>query len=154
MHVGALVLERVDAQVQPGRRVQALHQRPETIAKLRLERIDQPLRQVVAVQFHQVFGLDLAAALKPILFLLCQRAQQKVALGSKAQNGQPALQRPAAGLGQVGEQRLFAQHGVNGFGNSGAFTRAQALLTKMPRDHHVGGMIEFENLLEKLGTTV
>ena len=40
------------------------------------------------------------------------------------------------------------------YGHGGALARAQALLTEMARDHHVGGVIEFENLLEKLGTTV
>ena len=54
----------------------------------------------------------------------------------------------------VGIEILFAQDAVNRLGHGRAFARAETLLAKMARHHHVGGVFKSEDLLEKRGTTV
>ncbi len=154
LDLGPLVLERVDAQVQAGRRIQAFNQGPEVVTELGFQRLNQPGRQIVPVQLHQVLRLDLVAAGQPVLLLIVEGAQQEIALCSKPQNSQAPLGRATAVLGQIGIKIFLAQHGVNRFGHGGPLARAQALLTEMARHHHVGGVVETENLLEENGTAV
>ena len=154
LHFGAFVLQGVDAQVQTRRRIEAFDQGPEVITKLRLQRVNQPLRQVVAVQLQQIRRFDLVATRQPIFFRLGKRTQQELALRGKAQNRQPPLGWPAAVLGKIGVEVFLAQDTVHRFGQGGPLAGAEALLTKITRYHHVGGVFKFKNLLEKLGTTV
>ena len=154
LHLGPLLFQGVDAQVQPGRRIEAFDQRPEVVTELRLQRLDQPLRQIVAMQFHQIRRFDQIAARQPVFLRLRQRTQQKIALGGKTQNCQATLQRAAAVLGEVGVEVFFAQDTIDGFSQRGPLPGTEALLAKIARHHHVRGMVKFENLLKKLGTTV
>ena len=47
-------LQYIDPQIQPCRGIETFHQRPEVVTQLSLQRLYQPLRQVMAVQLHQV----------------------------------------------------------------------------------------------------
>jgi hypothetical protein len=155
LNVAAFGLEGVDAQVQSGAMVEAVHQRPELGTQLVLERLHQPLGQVVAVPLHQVVGLDLIALGQPFFFLLGQRALEEVARAVKAENGQPALFRAAARGGEVVEQQFLAQHRVDGFGQCGALARPQpAVVAKKARHDGVGGVVEFEGEPDEFGTDV
>ena len=118
------------------------------MTELRFERFDQPVGQVVAVQFHQVFGFDLIAAFEPVDFLIRQGRHQKLAVGSKAKNRQSPLRRTVAMLSQVGKEVFLAQHRVNGFSQRGTLTRAEPELAEILRQHHVGGLVKFKNVLE------
>jgi hypothetical protein len=68
LHVWALGLQGVDAQVQARQRIEAVGQGVKLSAHLGLQGLHQPLRQVVAVQVHEVVGPDLVAALQPFFF--------------------------------------------------------------------------------------
>ena len=123
---GVGVALRVDAQVQPGAQVQALNQGPELGAQLLLERLHQPLGQVVAVALHQIGDLDVLALVQPVLFLVRQRTAQKIAWAVKAQNRQAPLLGTTARWCKVIEQLLLAQHGVDRFSHRGALAWPQA----------------------------
>ena len=58
LHLVALELQVVDAQVQRRRAVERLGQRPEVVAELRLQRLDEPLGQVVAQLLGQRAAVD------------------------------------------------------------------------------------------------
>ena len=57
-------------------------------------------------------------------------------------------------LGQIGVEVFLAQHAVNGFGKCRALARAQAKLAEIFRQHHVGGLVKFEYVLEEVRATV
>ena len=142
LHVGALVLEGVDTQIQRCALRQAFHQRPEAVAQLVLEGFDQPFGQVVAMALHQVVHRDRIALVEPFLFLLGQGALEKIArtmlsacagasglcveVMRKPQDGQTTLFGARTRGGHVIEQQLFAQHGVDRFRQRGALARPQA----------------------------
>ena len=57
-------------------------------------------------------------------------------------------------LGQVGVKVFLAKHAVNGFSQRGTLPRPEAKLAEILRQHHVGGLVKFENVLEKIRATV
>ena len=143
LDVGALGVERIHPQVEPGALVQALDQRPESVAGLLLERLHQPVGQIVAMALHQVGHMDLFTLVKPVLFLFAQCAAQKVSRPVEAQNRQPALLGAAARRRAVVKQELLAQHRVDRLGQRRAFARSQAaVVAEEARNDGVGGMIE------------
>ena len=83
------------------------------------------------MQFHQIRRLHLVAAGQPVLFLLGQRAVQKIARGGETQNGQTPFLRAAAMLGQVTVEIFFAQYAINRFSHGGPLTGAQAHVAKI-----------------------
>ena len=91
MHIGALGLEIIDAQIQARAPIKLLDQRPKLLAQLVFEGLNQPLGQVVAVALHQVGGVDFFAGVEPGFFLVAQGAAQKIAGAIKPQNRQAAL---------------------------------------------------------------
>ncbi|MNV46228.1 hypothetical protein D3C71_1380520 [compost metagenome] len=126
LHVGTLVLEGIDAQIQRGALRQAFHQWPEAVAQLVLEGLHQPFGQVVTVALHQVIDRDRIALVQPVLFLVGQCALEEVARAVKPQDGQTALLGSRARGRHVVEQELLAQHGVDRFGQGGPLAGAQA----------------------------
>ena len=61
----------------------------------------------------------------------------------------------AAAAGQGLKAQLVAQHGVGGFGQRGAFARAQAaVLPKKARDHAVGWVLKQQHLLHQGGAGI
>ena len=111
--------EIIDPQVQPRTGVQTLHQGPKTCAELRLQRLHQPLRQVVAVPLHQILRVDLLAGVQPIFFLVGERTAQKIAWAIKTQYRQTPLFGTTARRCQMVEQQFFAQHRVRGLCQGG-----------------------------------
>ena len=135
--------------------VQAVHQRPEFVLELLAQRLHQPLRQVVAVALHQVFHLDLVALVQPVFLVVGQRTFEEITRAVKAQNRQAALFGAAARGCKVVEQQLLAQDGVNGFGQCGAFARAQTLVVaEKTRHNRIGGVFELEGEPDEFGTGV
>ena len=133
----------------------ALYQRPKACAQLVLEGLHQPFGQVVAVPLHQVIGLDGVALFEPVLFLIGQAAQQKVARAMEPQNGQAALFGAGTRRGHVVKQQLFAQHVVNRLGQRGALAGAKApVVAEKPRDHGVGGVFKGEGEPDEFGTGI
>ena len=155
MHVRALGVERIDAQVQTGALIQAFGQLPEFIAQLVFERLHQPLRQIVAVTFHQIRDIDFFALVKPVFFLVGQRAAQKIARTIKPQNRQSPLFGAAAGRCEMIKQQFFAQNSIDRAGQGGALARPQTpVIAEKLRHDGVGGMVEFEREPNQFGTDV
>jgi hypothetical protein len=107
LHLCPLGLQALTRRSSGALLAQAFHQRPELVAQLVLERLHQPLGQVVAVALHQVGHLDAVTLVQPVLFLVGQGAAQEVTRAVKAQDRQAALLGAAAGRGQVVEQQLL-----------------------------------------------
>jgi hypothetical protein len=172
--IGALVVEGVDAQIERSGLLHALGQSPELITDLRLERLDQPLGQVVAVRLHQLFGLDAVAGSQPFEFLGRQRGlDEGLAVlaflvldlafllgllaqdGGKAEDGQTALACAAARMRQAFKQQLFAQHGVSGFSQGGAFARAEVTVFAEEIGHHgIGRVFKCQGALDEFRASV
>jgi len=107
------------------------------------------------VALHQVGRVDGVALVKPVLFLLGQRALQKVTWAMKAQDGQAPLLGARTRWREVVEQELFAQHGVHRFCQGGALARAQAAVVAKKAGHHgVGRVFKREGQPHQLGTGV
>ena len=149
-HGFALFLLAVDAQIQGCGLVQAGDQGVKALAHLGLERLRQPLGQVVAVLGQPVGRVHGVALGEPGFFGLGDGAEQKVALGRKTQDGQAAPARAAARTGQGLELQALAQGGVNGVGQGGAFARAEGtVFAEKPGHHGVGRVVKLEHLLDQ-----
>ena len=145
-------LQGIDAQIERCQRQQAGGQRIELVAHLGAQRLDQPGRQVVHMLGAQVLRRDRMAGFQPGLFLRAERGAKKIARTVKAQNGQPPFARAAARARQKFIQGLAPQHGVGGFGQRGAFTRAKrAVFAKEAGDHGVGRMVQAQDLAHQFG---
>ena len=147
-HGLALGIQGIDAQIQRCRGQQAGGQSIKLFPQLGLQRLGQPLGQVVAVLGQQLCLWHGITLFQPGFFCGVECRFQQIARAGKAQNGQSALARSAARAGQGLKAQLVAQHGVGGFGQRGAFARAQAaVLPKKARDHAVGRVLKQQHLL-------
>ena len=91
LHVAALVGQGVNPHVERAGLVQGGHKRPEFRAQLVLERLHQPVGQVMPMPFHQIANPDLPALVEPLCLLLREGAAQEIVRSVKAQNGHAAL---------------------------------------------------------------
>ena len=109
----------------------------------------------MAVPLHQVGGLDAVALVKPVSFLVGQRAFEEIARAVKAQDRQAALLGTTARRRHVVKQELFAQYRVDGFGQGGPLSRAQrAVIAEVARNDRIGGVLKPQGERNELGTGV
>ena len=155
LQIGTLGVERIGTQIERCGLQHAGGQLLELIAHLRLQRLHQPFGQVVAVLRHQAVGAGGVAFVEPLHLGRAECCLDETARAGKAQNGQAALARAAARTGQRLEQGFLAQHGVGGFGQRGAFTRAQvAVLAEIARHHGVGRVFKSQDLRYQFGAGI
>jgi len=155
LHLFAFFFQNVDAQIERRALQQAFGQRPKLAAQLRLERLRDPLGQVVTMRLEQIGQLHGVAGFEPAFFLHAQGAVEKIARAMKAQNRQAPLLGPRARAREVFEQQLFTQHGIDGLGQRRAFARAQvAVLAKKARHHGVGRVLEAQRAAHEIGASV
>ena len=119
------------------------------------ERLHQPIRQVVAVAFHQIGHHDLVTLLQPVFLSFGQRAHQKISRAIKALNRQATFSGATAAGCEVVKQQFFAQNRVDGLGNSGALSRAQSLVvTEKTLHSRVRRIVKFKGEPDELRTGV
>ena len=81
-----------------------------------------------------------------------QRGAQKGRIARPGEQREAPLHLALAGLRQVLQQRLVAQHGVDRVGEQVAIARAElALAAKEVRHHRVGRVLEPEHLVQQFG---
>ncbi len=131
--------------IEPSALVKAFSQLPEFTAQLLFERLNQPFRQVVAMTLHQIRHIDLFTLIEPVGFLVGQGAAQEVTWAVKPEDRHSSLFWTTARGRIMVKQEFFAEHGVHGARQGGAFARAQTpVVTKKFRNNGVGGMVKFE----------
>ena len=128
---------------------------PEPLAETCLQRLGQPLRQVVAQPLGQRREIEGLAALEPIALAFVERRAQDAGVALPGEDRQAALHLAAAAVGRAGEMAIERQpphQRERAVGERRALARAErALLAEEVGDDAVGRMLEAQDAVHELG---
>ena len=148
----ALGLERVDPQVEPGRRIQRVDQGPELVAELGLQGRREPFGQVVAQFLGQRAAVDLLDLGQPVLLRLVQGRAQKALVALPRKHREAPFHLALARLRKVLKQQPLAQHRIGRFRQRVTLAAAErAVLAKEVGDDAVGRMLQLQHAVQQFG---
>jgi hypothetical protein len=133
--------------------VQARHQSPEAlVAELQLQRLRNPVGQVVAQLGRQCVAVDGQRLRQPFLLVQFERRLQERRVTGPAEDREPSLDRPAARLGEVLVEQAPAQHCIGRLRQRVALARPElTVLAQKEGDDVVGGRIELQHRADQFG---